>query len=282
MQKYKDDERKELAAAGKRIGLDLPRIQPKRRAKKEKISYAEDVEAYADRQGFPKLKRAENPARPWCARTPEEIKETKHPIKALNGRNGQAIWQKKILELDPVGPLDLKHWRLYYLNITQDECARLLRIPLTTYVKWEAGKQKIPFLMWYMVHCVLQWDEVRLSKAGFADFYINYQNGNAYLCSAEYPDIKFAPADLAYFGRAIQHLNNIEKRNKELQAQVDRLTFENTELRRMYKANKVTAQVEAMQEQINALMMRLNTADVMPFEAPQERMPATTLSLKVA
>jgi hypothetical protein len=62
-----------------------------------------------------------------------------------------------------------------------------------------------------------------------------------------------------------------------LQSQLDAAIAENTALREMYLANGVTDEVAAVQEKINALMARINTARVIPFvpanieQQPQEK-----------
>jgi hypothetical protein len=52
---------------------------------------------------------------------------------------------------------------------------------------------------------------------------------------------------------------------KKLQGQLDAAIAENTALREMFLDNGVTDEVAAMQEKVNALMARINTARVIPF-----------------
>lgn len=182
---------------------------------------------------------------------------------------GMPHWYSEAMRQQSITPAEFAYWRTYVVNLTTAECGALLRVDRKTIEHWERGRARIPFAVWYVMHCYLQRPDVWLSRCGFTDLYVTYRNGIAYLCSAEYPDIEFTHGQLVYYAQAMQHLASVEARCAALEARANALVAENTELRRMFKGAQVTAELERMRDQIGDLLSRMHTADVYPF--PLER-----------
>ena len=82
------------------------------------------------------------------------------------------------------------------------------------------------------------------------------------------PDIGgkgFTPEQLVWSTTTRSEAALLRNDVKKLQAQLDAAIAENTALREMFLDNGVTDEVASMQEKINALMARINTARVIPF-----------------
>ncbi|VVE50477.1 hypothetical protein PCE31107_04672 [Pandoraea cepalis] len=60
----------------------------------------------------------------------------------------------------------------------------------------------------------------------------------------------------------------VEDQNKKLQARIQELEAENTELRRMFKNGHVTKELQTMRERIAGLLESIDTADVYAFPVP--------------
>jgi len=183
---------------------------------------------------------------------------------------GMPDWYREAMKRQSVTPGEFAHWRRYVVNLTPDECAALFRVSKKTIENWEKGKSAIPFSAWYVMHCHLQNPEVWLSRCGFTDLYVEHRDGKAYLCSAEYPDIRFTHGQLAYYAQAMGHLDSVQAEGERAKARIVKLVAENTELRRMFKGHHVKTQLEGMQAQIGELLARLHTADVYAFPVERE------------
>lgn len=156
-------------------------------------------------------------------------------------------------------------WRKSFMMMSAEQVGQLLRVPPKTIEAWESGKAPIPFSVWWVMHTMMQDPEVFVNRPGFHDFHIEYRNGEAMLCSAKYPEVRFTPSDLHLARSAMQ---SVERLNRDLNAkdkQIEELQAENTRLRQMLKAGTVTAELKAMHDHIGELMRRMHTADVVEF-----------------
>lgn len=183
---------------------------------------------------------------------------------------GMPDWYREAMKRQSVTPGEFEHWRRYVVNLTSEECAALFRVSKKTVDNWEKGKSPIPFSAWYVMHCHLQNPEVWLSRCGFTDLYVEHRDGKAYLCSAEYPDIRFTHGQLVYYAQALGHLDSVQGESERAKARIAELITENTKLRRMFKGHHVKTQLEGMQAQIGELLSRLHTADVYAFPVERE------------
>jgi len=190
------------------------------------------------------------------------------PVMVDNGRitlDGILRRNAFIMKEHGVSALALQHWRLHMLYMSPEQLAELVRVPVKTVLAWESGETPIPFSMWWVMHSTLQDPAVFLTRPGFHNFYIDYYDGEAVLCSRTHPDIRYTVTEL-YTGKVA--LKGIEALHQQLEQQVrlnEELVAENTRLRQMAKTGAVAQELAAMQAHIADLLKRMNTADVLPF-----------------
>ena len=163
---------------------------------------------------------------------------------------------------------EFKQWRVTLMMMTPHQLAQMVRVPVQTVHAWESGKTPIPFSMWWVMHSTLQDPETYLTRPGFHNFYIDYRDGEAVLCSRTHPDIRYTTTDL-YVGLVAMRSIETMKSEMERQARLnDDLVAENTRLRQMLKAGTVASELAAMHAHIGTLLEQMHTADVVEF--PQQ------------
>jgi len=188
------------------------------------------------------------------------------------------IWQRWSFAMPEhtITPNALKLWREHVLFMSVEQVAQMVRVNERTIRMWESGKSKIPFPMWWVMHCTLQDPEHFLDRPGFHDFYIEYDHDRkqSLLCSHTWPDIRVSPADLYVQRTALDKVFTLESKLAVKQQEVDALVAENTKLRQMLKAGTVANELAAMQAHIGDLLSSMRTADVVPFpEQATESLP---------
>ncbi len=154
------------------------------------------------------------------------------------------------------------YMRKRVLKISQRQCAAYLRVHLKTLSRWEKGEIEVPFMAFELLRMVYRGVHFKLSHPEWDGWFIS-EAGK--LVSPYSRDIELAPGDI----NLVPYLHNwnatmkdeIAKLTKELAEAKE----ENTALREIFLVNGVTDEVAAMQERINALMAKINTARVMPF-----------------
>lgn len=156
------------------------------------------------------------------------------------------------------------------LGLTVTQCAAYLRADKSTLHKWEKGVSPVPFAEFELLRLVLESVKFKMSHANWSGWFINE------LGVMHSPDIGgkgFTPEDLVWLSMTRSESAMLRNDVTKLQGQIDAAIAENTALREMFLSNGVTDEVAAVQEKINALMARINTARVIPFapiqEAPQ-------------
>lgn len=181
-----------------------------------------------------------------------------------------SILKKHAFAMRPQGVTagDIRQWRECYLMMTRDQLGALVRVTGRTVLAWESGQSEIPFSMWWVMHSTLQDPEVFLTRPGFHDFYIDYGEHGAELCSYTWPDIRVTPTDLYFQRTALNKVVAIEEKLRVREEEIGRLTAENTRLRQMLKTGAVTAELNAMHSHLGALLQQIHTADVVAFPEP--------------
>lgn len=303
MAKYTPDEREELSAAGKRLGLlernskvaDLrekstkkstkeepQKVEPQARKKRHRETENEALERMIRQYKLKHLPKAEKIERY------DVTKPTRYPEVVMWNTAGSLMLDNilkryaHIMGPQGVTPLDFKMWREHFMLMNPEQLGALVRVPASVIREWESGETPIPFSMWWVMHVTMQDPEYFLTRPGFHDFYIEYVEGKAYLCSHSYPDIRWTATDL-YFNRcALNEVLCLREQIKRQEECQQALTAENTRLRQMLKTEGVTAELQSMYDHIGAMMKRIQTADVMRFQAPQEADASTAFSSKAA
>jgi DNA-binding XRE family transcriptional regulator len=283
MTQYRPSEPRSIAAELRQAAVTrLPLRERQQSEAKDKQRDTLRMMGVAERRGFAAARRDVNARHP-NAGTIWGYPAAKFPPRAKpagKGKDapffGMPSWYQWAMSQQSVTPAEFAHWRRYVVNLTLDECAALFRVNRKTIENWERGKSSVPFAVWYVMHCHIQKPAVWLSRCGFTDLYVEYHDGKAYLCSAEYPDIRFTHGQLVYYAQAMGHLDSVEAESERAKARIAELVAENTDLRRMFKGHHVKTQLEAMQAQIGELLSRLHTADVYAFPAEREDGPEPT------
>ncbi|VVE08799.1 helix-turn-helix domain-containing protein [Pandoraea cepalis] len=78
--------------------------------------------------------------------------------------HGLPKWYEWAMEWHSVTPAQFVYWRKNFVQITVDECAALLRVTSRTIRAWERGDNRIPFTVWYVMHCYLTRPDVWLRE----------------------------------------------------------------------------------------------------------------------
>ncbi len=287
MTKYTRENKAELLSAEKRLGLFERKVtrlfssvssptevgqdaaNQRRASRKRQISAQEEAYRLIREHKLSHLERREN------IPDYEVGNPTRYPAAQIEGAGEMAL--KNILRryehvMKPQGitPGDFRDWRQYFMLMSVDQLASLLRVTGRTIRSWESGKTKIPFSVWWVMHVTMQDPERFLTRPGFHDFYIDYTGAEARLCSYTYPDIQWTATDL-YFNRcALNEVLILRRTIEEQSAAHQVLEAENTRLRQLLKKKGISNELEALQERLSDLTRRLNTADVIEFAADSE------------
>lgn len=156
------------------------------------------------------------------------------------------------------------------LRISQRQCAAYLRVSLKTISRWEKGEADIPFAALELLRVVYHSAQFKLSHPEWDGWFISTTGK---LISPYSRDLALTPEDL----NLVPYLHNW---NATMKDEVEKLTqelalarAENTALRELFLANGVTEEVAAMQQKINGLMTRINTARIIPFAITENEPP---------
>jgi hypothetical protein len=191
-------------------------------------------------------------------------KKTGMPVRrtAVHETHGLPQWYERAMQVEAPTPADFSNWRKNYVQLTVEQCAQLLRVSSGMVKRWERGTAPIPFATWYVMHCYLQAPDVWVSRCGFSDLYVEYEDSEAFLCSAEWPDIRYSHGQLVYLSQAVSRMQSMESELKKLDARLGELEAENTSLRRMFKENAITQELQGMHQRLSSLLAQVNTADL--------------------
>lgn len=275
MRKEKDAIEVELREAGARYEARRPDITPADYPKTPHRK-ADELARAATKAGFAPPRRIEGaqqpntgnladyPDVPLPQRQLPVSKKTGMPVRrtGVHETHGLPQWYERALRVDELTPTAFAHWRKNYVQLTIDECARLFRVSAGLVKRWERGTASIPFAAWYVMHCYLQSPDVWVSRCGFSDLYVEYQDGEAFLCSAEWPDIRYSHGQLVYLSQAVSRLHGIEGEIERMRQRIGELEQENVTIRQMFKQNAVTQELQAMHERLSSLLAQVSTADV--------------------
>lgn len=160
-----------------------------------------------------------------------------------------------------IGPENFKSLRRS-LGLTVTQCAAYLRAVPSTLHKWEKGVSPVPFAEFELLRLVLESVRFKMSHVNWNGWFIN---DHGVMHSPDIGGKGFTPEQLVWSSMTRSEAALLRNDVKKLQSQLDAAIAENTALREMFLDNGVTDEVALMQEKINALMTRINTARVIPF-----------------
>lgn len=148
------------------------------------------------------------------------------------------------------------------LGLTITQCAAYLRVSCAKITRWESGKAPVPFAEFELLRLVLESVRFKMSDVNWDGWFISDDGA---LNSPDIGGKGFTPEllNLSTMTRSEAALLRVEV--TKLQAKLEAAVAENTNLRQMYLDNGITDEVAAMQEKVNGLMTRINTARVFKF-----------------
>lgn len=156
------------------------------------------------------------------------------------------------------------------LNMNPGQCAAYLRVSVQTIFNWEGGKTPVPFACFELLRVISESVKFKMSHPGWDGWFIDY---NGVLHSPDIGGKGWTPEQLIWSTMTRSEAALLRNDVKKLQGQLDEAIAENTALREMFLDNGVTDEVASMQEKINALMNRINTARVFKFTLVEDEQP---------
>lgn len=148
------------------------------------------------------------------------------------------------------------------LGMTRKQCAAYLRVRYETISRWETGLLPVPFAAFELLRLILDSVKFKMSHVKWDGWCIS---DDGMLHSPDIGGKGFSPEILNLSTMTRNEAALLRKDVAQLQTQLDAATTENTALRGMLLDNGITDEVASMQEKINALMTRINTARIIPF-----------------
>lgn len=159
------------------------------------------------------------------------------------------------------------YWMRHGMGLTVEQCAAYLRVHHSTVRRWEVGTAPVPFTAFELLRMISSTALFKLAHHRWDGWFIEQQDGA--LVSPDYR-ITATPEDI----NTLQHVQNkaaiFESENRHLKAELAEMQAENIRLREMFVSQGVVDELATMQEQIGALMARINTAKIYPFRTPEE------------
>ena len=148
------------------------------------------------------------------------------------------------------------------LGLTVSQCAAYLRSDKSTLHKWEKGASPVPFAEFELLRLIRDSVWFKMQHPSWDGWFINERG---VLHSPDIGGKGWTPEQLVWSTMTRSEAALLRIEVARLQRQLDKAVVENSALREMFLDNGVTDEVAAMQEKINTLMARINTARVVPF-----------------
>jgi len=178
--------------------------------------------------------------------------------KAFPGYHPQWLQLSQQLTLAPENFINMR----LSLGMTSEQCAAYLRVSCDKLARWESGKTPVPFAEFEVLRMVSESVRSKLTHPDWDGWFIN---DHGVLHSPIIGGDGFTPEQLAWSTMTRSEAALLRNDVAKLQSQLDAAIAENTNLRQMFLDNGVTDEVAAMQEKVNGLMARINTARVFKF-----------------
>lgn len=184
-----------------------------------------------------------------------------------------AEWKTEADEVQNITADSFKFLRKTILGMTQVECADFLRVHQTTISDWENGYFRVPFSAYYMLVMVSKTPNFRFANEQWAGWKIEvaYDPLNKFkpisYLKNEVERISLSPNELLYVRQYLSLGAAAREQVVELRSKLDAAIAENTRLRQMFRENGVTAEIEAMQDKITALLEGMRTAKIVDLSA---------------
>jgi len=181
-----------------------------------------------------------------------------------------AAWSQPYMKIPQADGEEFFRLRRFVLNLSRADVARLLRVAKNTIWDWETNRRRLPFSAFFALRLIAESLRFRLAAEAWRDWELDEHcvvSGNTARREATYlRNVKtgacFEPQDLDDFYLVAQRAQMLADNEHDLRARADALTGENTALRELFRADGVTAQLHEMQDRLQALHARINTATV--------------------
>ena len=178
--------------------------------------------------------------------------------KAFPDYHPQWVQQSQRLTVSPENFKALRQM----LGMSVQQCGAYLRTDKSTVHKWEKGIFRLPFPAFELLRMILESVPFKVSHPSWDGWFINE---HGVLHSPDIGGKGWTPEQLVWSTMTRSEAALLRVEVAKLQTQLDAAIAENTALREMFLDNGVTDEVATMQEKINSLMARINTARVFPF-----------------
>lgn len=188
----------------------------------------------------------------------------------------QATWQRPI-DAIKCGPELFYNLRRNVLVLNRKQCARLLRVHVSSVLFWETGKHPVPFYAYLALLLVSESQHYKLANDAWRDWEfidrIDTDSRDQYAGRTRHiteivnrkTGATFTPEALNYIHWQIQKAAALEGEAQKMQDKIERLTAANTELREMFRLDGVTNELHAMRDRLKAMLAKVNTAEVLPL-----------------
>lgn len=149
---------------------------------------------------------------------------------------------------------------------------------VSSLINWENGVHPVPFYAYLALLLVSEsqhyklasydWRDWRFIERGNTDSRQQYRGRESRITELVNPTLgaAFTPRQLENYHLLMQQAAAALSANVMLQAKVDELVQANTSLPRLFLTNGLTAELHAMRDRMEALVRRINTAEVVPFK----------------
>jgi hypothetical protein len=187
----------------------------------------------------------------------------------------QAAWQKPINEMRGTAE-EFYQLRRTVLGLNRKQTGRLLRVSVNTVLNWEHGVYPVPFYAYLALVLVAESVHYKLANEQWRDWhFIERFNADQALPARQRKHVAclvhpesgacFSAEDLLAIHYQMQKLAALEGEALKLRGEVDTLTAENTQLREMFRDDGVTEELHSMQNRLQTLLAKVNTAAVLNF-----------------
>ena len=192
-------------------------------------------------------------------------------------RTYQAAWQKPIDAMPACSPELFYNLRRNVLVLNRKQCARLLRVHVSSVLFWETGKHPVPFHAYLALLLASESQHYRLASEAWRDWQFieridtdsryQYKNRVRHITEIVNHTIgaHFTPSDLERFHELRTQAEALQGEALLLRQRVDELVAENTHIREMFRVDGVTSELHAMHDRLQGLLSKINTAEVVPL-----------------
>lgn len=158
-------------------------------------------------------------------------------------------------------------WMRRCMGLSVEQCAAYLRVVPSTVRRWESDSVAVPFAAFELLRFISTSVFFKLSHHRWDGWFISQQDG-----ALVSPDqrITATPEDINTLQLVQSKLSHLKFENQGLKAEIAEMQAENTRLRRQFVSQGIVTELAAMQQQIDSIMAKINTAEIIPLSHPKE------------